>query len=170
MNGRDNIENLMSEQTASARALLYVIRESIEDDPQTMLDMVEGSTDLMEAIDAAVARISQINGMYVAIKSETDRLKARAERLSSAEDRLRALLRQSLEVMGTRKVERPLATLSIRATPPRVIIEDEAAIGEDYLRYVQPVINKQAIATAIKAGIEVPGARLSEPGTTLAIA
>jgi len=66
--------------------------------------------------------------------------------------------------MGTNKIEGNLYSISRRKPSQVVTITDEKLIPMDFIKIPKPApaIQKSEIATALKAGKEVPGAKLTE--------
>lgn len=159
----------LANEAAAARALLAHIAESLDLDEDTASDTVEGETGLMEAIDRAIDRIGEIESHTEAIAARVEALRARSARLEASAGTLRALIRHAMEQTGLTKIERPAATMSIRASPRKVIIGDEAAIPQRFWRVPPPVLDKLAIAAALKDGVEVAGAALSNGGQSLTL-
>lgn len=84
-----------------------------------------------------------------------------AEKLA---DRLRSYLASNLEACGIEKVEGPGVSISFRKSAA-VVIDGEDLIPAEYMRQKPapaPEPDKKAIADAIKAGIEVPGAHIEQ--------
>lgn len=159
----------LQRETAAAQALLYALRDEVEDDEQLAIDMVEGSTNLLEAIAAAVERISTVDTMVAAIKDHVAQVQDRRQRLEAQKDKLRVHLKTALEAIGTRKMELPIATLTIKASPPSVEIVDSASLPAQYLVPQPPVPDKRGILAAIKAGTTVNGAQLKPKTETISI-
>ena len=164
-----NAERRLQIESAAALALLHAIAETIGDDAKARLDMVEGSTNLLEAIDQTISRINNLKSHRDGIKSEIDRLRARFKRLEEADERLRLLLRQALENVGERKIERPTATVSVVHIPPSVVVHAETELPDEFWRQPPRVIDKIKIAFELRNGREVPGASLSNGDVTVAI-
>ena len=60
--------------------------------------------------------------------------------------------------------------MTIRKTAPILRISDESKLPEKYLEVVQTYkINKDMIKEDLKSGINIDGAYMTEPGTTLMI-
>src|SRR3954463_838937 len=121
------------------------------DDERLLADALEGSTDVMELLDRLIERT---NADAALVKSGKERL----ARIDHRNERTRALIQRMLEALDLRRLERPLATLSVSAGPRAVVITDEAELPPAYLRSAP---DKPAIAAALKAGEAVPGAELS---------
>ena len=68
-----------------------------------------------------------------------------------------------MDVGGIQKIECPLFTITLKKPAPMVVIDDESALPEKYIRTVvtkSPF--KDDIMKALKAGKDVPGAHLGE--------
>lgn len=141
----------------------------IGDDEELAADTVEGETDLQEAMTAAVARVAAIETMTDAIKAAQDRLAARKARLEKQAGLIRESLAVALEVAGMRKFETGLATVSLRATPPKVELIDESAIPARFWKPSDPRLDRKAVLDALKAKEVVPGATLSNGGASVSI-
>lgn len=97
-----------------------------------------------------------------AIKKEAANLTARAKAKESRATQLEGLLTQ---VLAGAKFETPKCKINYRKSTA-IEIEDEAkfieSAPEQYLTIKKPTVNKTAIKEAIKAGIDVEGAKLVE--------
>jgi len=81
----------------------------------------------------------------------------------------RALIASALEIAELKKLETPAGTIFVRAFAPKAIINDESAIPSDYFETPAPKLNKSAVAAALKEGRDIPGATLSNGGSTIQI-
>lgn len=97
-------------------------------------------------------------------KQMADRRKAIEKRAAALTERLKI----GMEIAGVSKLETPHFALTIKKNPPSVEVWDEKQIPEEFMRTPepppppQPVPDKAAIKDAIKAGKEVPGAKLNQ--------
>lgn len=157
-------------ETERAAALVASIYEVIAGDEDAKKDAIEGETNLGEAIDAAVARIAQIEGLLLGIKALSDDLAARKARLEKQGDSLRAAILIAMETVGLPSHEGPLATVSLRSTGRRVQIVDEPAIPVQFWKPMPPALDKNKLGIALRAGELVTGAKLDNGGLTINIA
>ena len=164
----DHIRTIQIEGEA-ARVLLANIKDIIGDDEEMTLTAVEGETSFLEAVDAALARIAEVTAHAEAIAAQAEALRARKERFLHQGERIRTALYVALGQASLRKLERPQATLSMRAVPPKAEILDEAAIPGKFWKEQEPKLDKKAVLDALKAKEDVPGASLSNGGETIAI-
>jgi hypothetical protein len=147
---------------------------SLDLDAATVADTIE-STGIVDDIAQKatglemVARTIEMHNP--AIDAEIDRLKALKMHRQKAAAGLREYLKHHMQATGITKLESPLFRIALQNNPPSVDVFESGLIPGDF--WVQPeipskVIDKKAIAKAIKAGEDVPGARLVQ-GQRLAI-
>jgi hypothetical protein len=151
--------------------LLRITHPGIWDDgdEQLLADMLEAETGLFEFLmtlmrralvdDAAVVRGS--DAIVTEFRERRDRYERRIEAA-------RTLAFKLMQQANVRKIELPIATLSIRAGQPRVIITDEAALPENCIR-VRKEPDKIAIKEQLAHGEPVPGAELSNSEPVLSV-
>jgi len=163
----------LQRETNAAAVLLETLAVEIGDDDELAADMVEGSTNLMEAIDRALDRLSELNAHVDGLKSREAALATRRRRFEKQIAYIRDAIAEALDVIGKGKIERPAGTLYTSLPRPKLVITDETAISADY--FVQPpmppaVLDKKALLAALVQ--ETPGilgARLSNQKPTLNI-
>jgi len=162
---KDAIANLDRERKAA-----QALRESMASlrlDEDTVRDTVEGETNLHEAIIAALLEITEFEALRDGVESVITKLAARKESFDNRIALLRSAIEQAMVIGEMESFKSPLATLSIKPTPPKVIVSDEAAIPTEYWKQRDPDLDKRALLAALKDGIEIPGASLSNGGVTL---
>lgn len=156
--------------TAVAQQLIANLRDVLAGDDQAIADTVEGETDLFGAMDAAVARIAEIDAMRAGIKEMIAAAHARDDRFERQAEALRSALHTAMDVARLSKHEAPIGSVSVRLVPPSIRITDETLIPADYLIPQPPKVNKRAMLAVLKnSTTAIPGAELSNGGTTIAI-
>lgn len=144
-------------------------------DEQTLKDTLEGEEWplILKAQNYGFA-IRNMEATAAAIKEAEKQM---AERRKAFENRILALkerLKLGMEIAGVTKLDTPHFALTIKKNPPSVDVWDEKQIPAEFMRTPEPppppapAPDKKAIADAIKAGKEVPGALLAS-GTRLEI-
>jgi len=156
-------------QGEAARALLLNIKDVVEDDAEMIETAIEGETNLKEAISAAVDRILELDAHEEAITAQIKALSERKERFSHQSERIKAAVHVAMSQAELRKMELPVATISVRAVPPKAEITDEAILPSRFWKPQDPKLDRKAILDALKAKEEVPGATLSNGGETISI-
>jgi hypothetical protein len=147
---------------AEHRAAAQTLAELGLDD-QTMADTLEGMSGDLEHKALSVAHVARsLDADASAVEQWAKDAAERAKAIRAQADRLRDYLERSLDLAGIEKVEGPGVRISWRKTTA-VQIEDAAQIPADLMRVKPapaPEPDKTAIRDAIKAGREVPGARI----------
>lgn len=168
MKSEDAARNLHL-QTEAAKALRENLKDIIGDDESLAADMVEGQTDINEAIQAAVALVAQDETHAKAIGEHIKALETRKHRLSERAEMTRTAIAIAMDQAGKKKVETALGTVSVRSVPPSVQVTEEAEIPTEFWRSSEPKLDKKALLAALKDKKAIPGATLSNGGQTIAI-
>lgn len=149
--------------------LLAIDPDMISEDTALYRDCLDGESGDAFAIIERVIRAS-LDAEWIA-KATADRAKELAERKARA-DRRKETLRQvgfmMMEAAGLDRLDFPEFTASIRAGTPHVVVTDETALSDAYIRTTRSP-DKTAIGAALKAGETVEGAVLSNPAPSLAV-
>lgn len=129
----DTIESsgLIDDFTDKAQALEFVARGALAHNP---------------AIDAEIARLMA--------------LKAKRENIAAG---VRKYLLDNMQRTGISKITCPLFAISIQNNPPSVDVFDPLSLPAAFMRQPDtppPAPDKTAIKTALKVGIDIPGAKL----------
>ena len=139
------------------------------DDAETVRDMIEAETSLHEAIGKAALELAAVEGEKDGIEIAIAKLKQRLTRHCNKADGIREAIQAAMETAELTSLKTPAATLSMRASPPRVEIVDEAAIPALFFKQPPPVLDKKAVSDALKAKQDVPGCTLSNQPPALSV-
>jgi Gp157 protein len=156
-------------ETEAAKALRANLANVIGDDEAFAADAVEGETNLNEAIEIAVRQIVDDMAHIKGLNDYIEKFAARKERLQERVANMRTMLAVAMEQAGRKKIEHPVVTLSMRATPQSAIVTDEAQIPSKFFKPAEPKLDKRELLAALKAKEQVPGATLSNGGTSLTL-
>lgn len=137
-------------------------------DATTIADTIEASglTDALQEKAQGVELVARAAEIHCpAIDAEIARLQALKAHRQKIAQGLRDYLKQNMEAAGIERIECPLFKLSLKKNPPAVEVLDENAVPAGFWvtpppKPVEARIDKKAIAAAIKANQDVPGARL----------
>jgi hypothetical protein len=124
--------------------------------------LVDDITDKAVGIEM-VARSLEMS--VPAIDKELIRLESLKARQILKAQGLRHYLLANMQATGISKIEAPLFKISLQNNAPSVDVYELGLIPSEYMRQPDtppPVPDKKAIAAALKAGIEVQGAKLVE--------
>lgn len=164
-------ENFRLDREIDAAKLLRAgLGDMIKDDPELAADMVEGSTNLNEAIQAAVDRYAQDKCTTDAITEHIKLLEARKHRILKRMELTRNLVCVALDQAGRQSVDTPLGTATIKRTPPGLILdqEREGEIPPEFWRRGDPVLDKTKLKAALREGRKISGAQLNQGCVTVA--
>lgn len=145
----------------ATRQRLLVEDPEIENDERLFADMLEGeSGDAMEMLDGVLRAAVQADSMAAAAEARATDLEARRDRYRNRAKVLRGAAFAAMDALGMRKRELPDLTASIAVGRPSVLITEESAIPDQYIR-VSRSPDKSALLQALKAGGDVPGVTLN---------
>lgn len=137
-------------------------------DAATIADTIEASGITDEIAEKAqgleyVARGAEAHNL--AIDAEIARLQALKQHRMKIAAGLRGYLLDNMQRMQIERIDCPMFSISIRKNPPAVEIFDQLSLPAQFMVVPEPkppvaAPDKKAIASAIKAGQDVPGAKL----------
>lgn len=132
-------------------------------DEQTVADTLEGLAGDLEVKSQSVAMmVRSMEADAAAVKQWARDANERASAILNRAESLREYLQRNLDAAGIQKIEGPGVRISFRKSSA-VVIDDAAQIPAEYLRQPEtppPAPDKRAIGDALKAGADVPGARI----------
>lgn len=155
-------------ETEAAKRLRARLAE-LTDDEETTRDTIEGETDLHEAIRGALLSIEDDQALVDGITARQADLTERGRRIKTRIDTKRSLVEEAMQAGSLTKLETDIATVSLRAIPPKVLITDEARLPQSYLIPQPPKIDMASIKDALANSTPVPGAELSNGGVGITI-
>jgi len=134
--------------------------------PETVADTLESlGGELQVKAQNVVAFMRNLESTASAIKEAEIQMAARRRAIENRAASLRAYILDAMQHNNIQKIECPHFAISIAKNPPSVDIFDEAQIPAIYLDIPpppEPKPDKKRIAQAIKAGKDIPGARLTQ--------
>jgi hypothetical protein len=158
----------MTDEYVEAGRQLAAMAEAGEIDQKALADTLDGIRGALETKAVNVASYAKhLDYQAQIIDIEMERLRRYRVTLERQADALRDYLHDQMVKAGITKIEAvegaPPFRLSIRKNPPRVVIDNEAAIEWEYKRSVTNVeIDRQMIKDALKAGRSVAGAHMEQ--------
>lgn len=138
---------------------------------QAVIDTLEAVGGAFEEKAQTLVRITLNRQADIdALDNEIKRLQARKQTILNAEASFKEYLRTNMEATGINKISCPLFTITL-AKGREVAVIDDADQLPDELMHVKTDIapDKLAIAAKLKAGEEVPGARLERGQSSIRI-
>lgn len=160
----------LHEISAQHRELAALVenKEMTAEDVRDTFEALEGEMSAKAA--SLIAVVDNMKSFTASIDDEIKRLQARKKALVNRQDSLRNYLKVNMQQSGISKISCPLFSITLAKGRDTVFIDDEALIPDDYVSVeVVTKPSKAEIMKALKAGEEVPGARLAKSDESLRI-
>ena len=138
-------------------------------DEETIADTLEGLTDLHEMIAEGIRLAISTEDHVEALKSRIAKMRTRQERLKERSRTIRQACAQAMNETGIKRVESDDLTVSMRKTPLKLAIMNEAQIPAEYWEPVSPKLNRTGLLAALKQGQSIDGAELIQPDPSLSV-
>jgi len=134
--------------------------------PDAVADTLESlGGELQTKAQNIVAFMRNLESTATAIKEAEAQMAARRKAIEKRVARLKDYVLNAMQTNRVERIDCPLFAISIAKNPPAVEIFDERQLPDDYLTDPPPpapVPDKNLIAQVLKAGRDVPGARLTQ--------
>lgn len=145
---------------------LVEYRQQLTDALLDTLDAVDG--EMADKLANCGAFVKQLTAEADALDDEIKSLRQRSVAKKREIERFKKYIMDCMINADVKKVDEPLAKLTIRQNAESVEVADELGFidwaqrndRDDLLRYSMPDINKTAVKDAIRSGAEIPGAQL----------
>lgn len=148
------------------------LAESGELDEQTAKDTLEaiGGEFEVKARNCMMI-VRQLESDGAGIKAEIDRLKVLQDQNAKSVESLKEYIKSGMETIGSDKLDLGIFKLTLKAPTKAVEVTDATQIPSDYWRVVPETkaVDKSLIATMLKTGKEIPGAKLVDGKRALLI-
>lgn len=140
----------------------------LADDEELLRDTLEGNTRFNEIMERFLSAMRENETLAKAVSQRVGKLRERQTRLTHRAQFYRSLMHRLMERSMIKSLPLPEAKISVVNSPEKVIIMDETAIPDAFCRITKEP-NKTAIKNALKSGTIIPGATLSNGGTTIQV-
>lgn len=140
-----------------------------EIDDTTLMDTLEGATNLTDAIAEIIRATLLDEAMLRGLTSRLQDLNMRLDRLRAASYAKKKVARDAMEEAGIEKIVEPDFTVSLRAASRGVLVTNEAEIPEWFWIPQPPKLDRKRILRTLNAGEDVAGVALANSQVTLAI-
>lgn len=154
----------LSAEYAAIRARLM----ETQDDEQAIADTLEGEGwELEQKILGTAYAIKDMEALIASRKEAVKEMQDAIKREENRLERLKTYLLTAMQVAGMYKVQGKHFDVRLKKKAQGVVIADESLIPQAFYRMPEvkppcPVIDKQAIKEALKAGWGVPGVHLDD--------
>lgn len=139
------------------------------DDPQLILDTIEGETNLAEACVVVLEECNEDEILIAGLDAHIKQMQTRKGRMEKSVETRRNVILMAMEKAGLGTIKSPLGTMSVRPTPKQAVITDEALIPSKFWKPSDPKLDRGELTSCLRAGEVVPGATLSNGGVTLSV-
>lgn len=160
--------HLDAESVVTEIRALYAAFPELTEDDELSLSALEGETDFFAIIERLLSEQRETATMAEAVKLREQSLKARRERYERKDDAMRHLIRKLMEAAHQDKVTLIEATLSITKPRQSVVVDDVEALPQGTFALVRQA-DKKVIGDLLKAGEDIPGARLATGEASLTV-
>lgn len=140
-----------------------------EADGETLRDTLEGLSNLPETLAEVVRSYLDDLSLAAALGQRVADMQGRLARFEARAEKKRALVTHVMERADLKKLQEPDFTVSLRAVPPGLVLNDESQIPADYWKPQPPKLDKKGLLTSLNAGQVIPGATLGNGGTTISV-
>ena len=149
------------EITDEARQLLQLVEDG-EMTEQEIADTLEGvQLEFNEKAEQIGYLLKNLEPFEGGIDAEIKRLQAKKKAIQNRGDSIREYLRINMEACGIKKIECPAFAITLRKPQPKAEVENEQALPDDYVTVKTSFApDKRAILADLKAGKQIPGAKL----------
>jgi Siphovirus Gp157 len=138
-------------------------------DQETLLDTLEGITDLHEMIAAVIRSALVDEALQAGLRTRIEDMRQRLTRLAERGLKKRQLALEAMNEAGLKKLEQPDFTASARLGAPPLVVTSEQAIPEAYWLPQPPKLDRQALTSDLRRGDQVPGACLGNAAPILTV-
>lgn len=158
----DELENMTENEEMTA--------EEKADTEQAWFDTLEGiECEFKDKAENVAAYIKLLKFQTEALAKEEKALAARRRSKEKHAENLKAYLLENMNKVSLKKLDSPMAVLTVRNNAESAVVEDEAALirwaqenADDILRYKAPEINRTELKKLLQAGSEIPFAHLAK--------
>ena len=148
------------------RKLANAIEEGLipEEAVDDMLEAVQ--IPFEEKVDSLASWVKELTADSEGIGAEIKRLQERKKSKDATIERVKSAILKAMETTGVNKVETPRNKVTTRKSSHVEVVDINALMesdyAEEYLRYSEPSVNKNAVSKALKEGKVVAGCVLEE--------
>lgn len=158
----------INRQAVAAEELIRSLGDDASDD-DLLHDTIEGETDFFEAVERALDEITECEIIAAGIADMQKRLSDRLTRANNRSEKLRGLIDQAFQMAEIKSHKFASATITMKAVPQKLIVTDESQIPTRFFKPQPPKLDRKELLDALKNGEAVPGADMSNGGTTIQI-
>ena len=153
----------------AARSRLLDDDAELERDEALLSEMLgPKESDVMDALAQVLRSARYAKAQAEALQPMIDDMVVRKQRFLRRNEAMRGVGFAVMDALGLYRADFPDFSASIRNGQPGVVVTDEEKIPDIYTR-IERKIDKATILSALKSGLPVEGAELSNPAPTLSL-
>ncbi len=150
------------------------LREALADqypeaDEETLLDTLEGLTNLNEMIAAVVRSRLDDLALESAVRGRISDMQSRLTRFHERAKKKKEVITHVMERAEIKNLTQPDFTLSLRPIGPPLVVVDEDKIPEGFWRPQPAKLDRTGLIAALKSDMDIPGAMLGNGGVTISV-
>lgn len=164
--------NVARQAEAAKRLVANLKDQGAAEDAELVADSIEGETNLVEAIEAALAEIDEEEIHIVGLKAKEADFAERRRKKEAKVERVRALIEQAMLATDQKSFRLPTATLTLTERAPGLVVTNEADIPVKFWIEQErpaPKLDKKALTAALKDKEQIPGATLDNGSLSLSV-
>jgi len=124
----------LQKQALAAQAIINQLIDAGEDDQELIADMVDGETEFLPIMDKVLSRYREAVFMEKAAAERIKELQERKGRLVRKQESIKAAMLGAMTLAGMTKLPLTEATLSRGASRQSLVIVDESALPDEFVR------------------------------------
>lgn len=157
----------LNKEMQAAEQIKAHLADVVDDyDFDLVRDMIEGETSLDTAIEIAVIQTSEDMALIAGIDMVMSQMASRQARIKRRVEITKTIIQAAMETAEKNVMETALCRITLKNTPPKALIVDQAQVPSEYWKPQDPKLDKKAVLDALKAKKTIPGAQLSNGGKT----
>ena len=138
-------------------------------DEETLKDTLEGLTDLREMLATVIRSRQEDRTLAKALKLRIEEMQERLNRFEHKIEIKRDLAAKVMERAHIEKVIEPDFTASLRQVPQPLIISDETAISEEFMKPQPAKLDRRKLIDCLRAGQQIAGVYLGNGERTVSV-
>jgi hypothetical protein len=142
---------------------------SLDEGDQTLLDSLEGETNLHEYLVTMLRKARERDAFASALGDMIKSMQARKSRLEEGSDKLRAAVAWALAETGQKRLEAPDFTASLSKGRAPLLVTDEKAAAQCFAKKREPELDRAALRESLENGTVLSFASLGNPGMHLIV-
>ena len=132
-------------------------------DAETLKDTLDSINDAVEQkVENTAFVVKQLEANVSVIDEEIKRLQAMKGTQTNNIKSLKLYLQESMEKVGLDKVQGKLIKIAIQNNPQSVEVLNENVIPKNYFVEQNPKLDKKALLTDLKGGVQVEGVEIKQ--------